>query len=253
MGIVYDQNYPFGPEGAGAFVAQAGRDGVDVKCRVALTAGATSYGTQAKQFNDCSNGNDTDPSNRVSFVALLLEPQTAQVWLRENPYLGIPGGGQGLGFAGPQPLFDKNFGDHCGQTCNGMQVWTSFYPPVYPFSSRAEVSTYKQDLCQVDNHCEIDAMSAFTESGYVGMKLVVEAIQKTSPFLTRKRLRTTLDTMTLTAGLSGNLTWKKGYHFANQSMVAFVNRYASGSSSFNFVPSSEQADPCAGCKDPKLS
>jgi len=71
MGIVYDQNYPFGPEGAGGFVNQAQRDGAEVRsdCRVALTAGQNGYGTQAKEFNDaCGDG----APHQVDFVALLL-------------------------------------------------------------------------------------------------------------------------------------------------------------------------------------
>jgi ABC-type branched-subunit amino acid transport system substrate-binding protein len=250
MAIVYDQNYPFGPEGAGAFVAQAKRDGVDVPCQVPLTAGESSYGTQAKQFNDqCGEGTQ----NQAGFVALLLEPQTAETWLRAGPYLGTPSNGQGLGFGGPQPLFDKNFGDQCGNTCQNMQVWTSFYPPIYPFSSRDAVQQFKQDLCQVDNNCEVDSLSAFTESGYVGMALVVKALQDTSPFLTRQRLAATLDRMSFGDGLSAQLSWKPGYHFANQSMTAFVNRYSSGASTFSFDPQSgEQTDPCPGCHDAKI-
>jgi ABC-type branched-subunit amino acid transport system substrate-binding protein len=251
MGIVYDQNYPFGPEGAGAFVSQAKRDGatVDADCQIALQAGQNGYGTQAKGFNDkCGDG----ASKQVDFVALLLEPQTAETWLRENPFLGTTAAGKGLGFGGPQPLFDKNFGDHCGQTCNNMEVWTSFYPPIYPFDQRPEVQTFKQDLCQVDNNCEVDSKSAFTESGYVGMELVIQALKNASPFLTRQRLQQTLDSMTLTEGLTSPLTWKPHNHFANLSMVAFRDTYTGGSASFQYIDRSDQSDPCAGCHDAAL-
>jgi len=251
MGIIYDQNYPFGPEGAGAFVAQAKRDGVSVPgaCQVPLTAGASDYGTLTKDFNDaCGEGS----GHPVGFVALLLEPQTAETWLRGTPYLGTPSNGQGLGFAGPQPLFDKNFGDRCGDTCQNMQVWTSFYPPVYPFSGQSPVQTFKQDLCQVDNNCDVDSQSAFTESGYVGMELVVKALTDTSPYLTRARIRQGLDSMSFDDGVTATLVWKQGYHYANQSMVAFVDKYAGGAATFDFVPGSQQTDPCPGCKDAKL-
>ena len=251
MGIVYDVNYRFGPEGAGAFKAQALRDGAQVPdaCIIRLTAGASGYGTQAKQFNDaCGEGAG---SGRVDFVALLLEPQTAETWLSERPYLGKTSKGEGLGFGGPQPLFDKNFADTCGQTCANMEVWTSFYPPIYPYDQRAAVQTFKQDLCAVDNQCQVDALSAFTEGGYVGMELTVEALRQTSPYLTRERVRDTLDHMTLNVGLSAALTFKKGFHYANLTMIAFKNTYSGGTSSF-VVNSDPQPDPCAGCQDGSL-
>jgi ABC-type branched-subunit amino acid transport system substrate-binding protein len=252
MGIVFDANYPFGPEGAGAFVNQAKRDGgsVEQSCQIALQAGQNGYGTQAKQFNDACGENAGD--HRVDFVALLLEPQTAETWLRENPYLGQTSSGAGLGFGGPQPLFDKNFGDTCGPTCANMQVWTSFFPPISPYDQRPEVQQFKQDLCAVDNQCEADSLSAFTEGGYVGMQLVVAALTKASPQLTRGGVRGALDSMSLQTGLAATLTWKQGYHYANQSMVAFRDTYSGGSSSFQYVVGSDAQDPCPGCHDNAL-
>jgi ABC-type branched-subunit amino acid transport system substrate-binding protein len=253
MGIVYDVNYRFGPEGAGAFVAQAGRDGAKVvqRCEVPLTAGESGYGTQIKQFNDdCGEGGP----DQVDFVALLMEPQTAETWLSGGPYLGSTSTGQGLGFGGPQPLFDKNFGDTCGQICQNMEVWTSFYPPIYPFDQRSEVQIFKQDLCAVDNQCAVDALSAFTEGGYVGVELLVDALRATSPDLTRARLQAKLDTMRLNAGLSGPLAWKPGFHYANETMVAFKDAYSGGSSSFQPINGgSPESDPCPGCPDKPLS
>lgn len=251
FGIVYDQNYPFGPEGAGAFVAQAQRDGATVpqQCREALTAGQNSYGTQVKDFNDnCGEGK----ANQVDFVALLLEPQTAETWLRDDPFLGTTSQGHGLGFAGPQPLFDQNFVNTCGQECNNMAVWTSFYPPIDPFVSQRPVQIFKADLCSIDSSCEVDSLNAFTQGAYVGMLLMVEALKRTSPFLTRDRLRQTLDSMILDSGLTEPLAWKAGNHYANVSMVAFRDTYSGGAASFQFVPNSQRVDPCRGCKDAAL-
>lgn len=245
--IVYDQNYRFGTEGAGAFVAQVRRDGDQVLdgCAIALTAGQSSYATEAKRFNDACSGTD--------FVALLLEPETAETWLRENPYRGYRPDGSGSGFAGPQPLFDKNFADTCGQTCQNMEVWTSFYPPLYPFDQRPEVRAFQSDLSSVDSNWQVDSQSAFTEGGYVGMELLVKALTDTSPFLTRQRLRTELDELTLNPGQTpGALTYKSGNHYANLIAVAFRDQYSS-TASFQFVSSSQQQDPCSGCEDKPLS
>jgi ABC-type branched-subunit amino acid transport system substrate-binding protein len=247
LAIVYDQNYRFGPEGAGAFVKQAQREGhnVPTACRIALTAGQQGYGTQAKSFND--NCKSTD------FVALLLEPQTAQTWLRESPYLGTRADGTGKGFGGPQPLFDKQFGDNCGDTCKNMEIWTSMYPPIYPYDQQAAVRTFKQDLCAVDNDCNVHSLSAFTEGGYAGMELLVTALQKTSPYLTRERLKATLDSLILDDGINGVLTFKPGVHYANLTMVAFKDTYSGGSASFQYEDGSQQTDPCPSCQDPALN
>lgn len=251
LGIVYDRNYPFGVEGAGAFAKQAARDGavVPAACIVGLTAGQTSYATQVKGFNDhCSDGKP----DQVDFVGLLLEPQTGDTWLGDQPFLGTTADGEGLGFGGPQPLFDIEFSNSCGQACNNLVVWTSLHPPVAPFVDQPAVQTFKNDLCAVDGKCEVDALNAFTEGAYVGMTLVVEALKRTSPFITRERLRQTLDSMTFETGLTAPLTWRRGNHFANNSMIAFRNSYASGAASFQYLANSQREDPCAGCADPPL-
>lgn len=253
MGIIYDRSYPFGVEGNGAFVKQAERDGAEVpeECRIGLTVGQgiNDYTTQVNQFNDaCGEGAD----KQVDFVALLLEPVTALKWLNGNPFLGTTSRGEGLGAGGPQPLFDKNFIDQCGGRCNGWKVWTGFLPPIAPFSQKPEVQEFKRVLCSVDSHCEADALNAFTEGAYVGMKLVVEALAKTSPFLTRERLKETLNSMTLDTGLTVEpLNWSKSHH-ANTTMIAFTVAYSGGSASFQYVSDSETRDPCVTCNDPPL-
>ena len=250
FGIVFDQNYRFGPEGAGAFVAQIGRDGgtISTDCRIGLTAGQEDYGTQVKLFNEnCGDGS----KHNVDFVALLLEPQTAEAWLHDNPYLGHRANGTGYGAAGPQPLFDIDFANTCGATCQGLQVWTSFFPPIYPFDQQKAVQAFKNDLCAVDSNCESHSQSAFTESGYVGMLLLVDALKEASPFLTRQRLKDVLDAETLDEGLTGALTFRPGRHQANLTMVAFVDQYSSNAT-FQIVRNSQQNDPCPTCTDKAL-
>lgn len=245
--IVYNGLYKFGVEGAGAFQAQVKRDGdtLDSKCIVKLDPNQTDYNTQASSFNqNCGD----DSSNPVDFVALLLEPQTAETWLGDSPYLGHPKNGGGEGAAGPQPLFDQNFANKCGPTCSGMKVWTSFFPPVYPYNQRQQVQQFNNDLCSVDSNCQSDANSAFTEGGYVGMELLVKALQQTGANLTRQALKQTLDSMTFSSGLAVDLTYHKGNHYANNTMVPFIDQYGQ-SASFQVADSTPQNDPCAGCND----
>ncbi len=248
--IVYNGSYAFGVEGAGAFKAQVARDHgtLNSACIVKLDPSQTDYNTQASNFNQ-SCGNES--GHPVDFVALLLEPQTAETWLGDSPYLGHPQNGGGEGAAGPQPLFDQNFANKCGPTCSGMKVWTSFYPPVYPYNQQAPVQTFNSDLCSVDSNCQTDANSAFTEGGYVGMELLIQALTKTGPDLTRQALAQTLDSMTFTSGLSATLTYHHGNHYANESMVPFIDQYGQ-SASFQILTSTPQDDPCRGCTDPNI-
>lgn len=249
--IVYNGAYRFGVEGAGAFKAQVARDhGVldEQHCVVKLDPSQTDYNTQASQFNQACGNESGHP---VDFVALLLEPQTAETWLGDSPYLGHPQNGGGHGAAGPQPLFDQNFANKCGPTCSNMKVWTSFYPPVYPYNQQQPVQQFSQDLCQVDSNCQADADSAFTEGGYVGMELMVEALKETGANLTRQGLAKTLDSMTFKSGLSADLTYHPGNHYANESMVPFIDQYGQ-SASFQILTDTPQADPCRGCHDPNI-
>jgi ABC-type branched-subunit amino acid transport system substrate-binding protein len=251
-GLVYNQTYKFGVEGAAAFRKQIARDGgtIPAGCDMALAAGQTSYKDQVNTFNNACGRNG--PGGGVSFVALLLEPQTAETWLQDGPFMGTRANGSGEGAGGPQPLFDDNFGSACGAICANMQVWTSFYPPLFPFSQKAEVQTFKRDLCAVDSHCDVDGDSAFTEGGYLGMDLLVRALQeqgKTGAPLTRSSLKDTLDHLTVNSGLSGALTYKAGNHTANKNMVAFKDTYGQQFTGFQMVQGSEQSDPCGGCQD----
>jgi ABC-type branched-subunit amino acid transport system substrate-binding protein len=252
--LVYNESYKFGVEGAGAFRAQVQRDGgtLDSSCIVPLQAGSTSYKDQVNSFNSqCGLGS----SHPVDFVALLLEPQTAETWLQDGPYMGLRSDGSGEGAGGPQPLFDDNFGNACGQICTNMQVWTSFYPPLFPYDQKPAVTTFKQDLCTVDSNCSVDADSAFTEGGYVGMQLLVTSLQalaKQNLAVTRQALRAQLDSTTLDVGLSGPLTFRRGNHAANQSMVAFRDTDGQQFSGFQVVSDQPLVDPCPGCKDPSI-
>jgi ABC-type branched-subunit amino acid transport system substrate-binding protein len=122
---------------------------------------------------------------------------------------------------------------------------------VYPYNQQQPVQQFAADLCSVDSECQTDQNSAFTEGGYVGMELLVHALKQTGPNLTRQALRASLDSMTFTSGLAADLVFRPGNHYANQSMVAFVDQYGQ-SATFQVVSNSQQADPCRGCQDPSL-
>jgi ABC-type branched-subunit amino acid transport system substrate-binding protein len=139
----------------------------------------------------------------------------------------------GAGMAGAQPLFTFNFGKNCGDKCAGMRLWTGYNPPIEQYANQPAVSTYGSDLATQSGSA--DKFNQFTEGGYVGMQLVVEALKRTGSNLTRARLRDTLDSMTLETGLTRTLSWSPGRHYANASAQEFQVNSKNGFTGWQFA------------------
>lgn len=223
--MVYDLNFRFGVEGAFAFNAAHKRlFGRDIpgysnplenpRCTArfcGIKAGQPSYQTELEVVRSaCAQAPACD------YVVYLLEPETALTWMRGG---GIRSGG-GVEVAGPQPLFNRGFGVQCAQRCHDMWVWTGFVPPVEPFLSRGPVAAYVNDLRRTN--AQADANNSFVEGGYLGMKLLVDALTRLGPNVTRRGLIQVLDATRLDSGLSSPLSFRPGNHFANPCMMAFA-------------------------------
>jgi ABC-type branched-subunit amino acid transport system substrate-binding protein len=226
FGIVFDAKYHFGVEGAYAFNQAVKRlTGHDIagfdpslkSCKerfCGIQPSKPSYATEANSFNDSCY----KQAPVCDFVALLLEPDTALSFQRETP----PSTPR-LGFGGAQPLFTRDFAEGCKAICDGMWVWTGYNPPIETLASQPGVATYVNEV-----HAEspsADVANQFLEGGYHGMGLLVAALQKVGPNLTRANLRTVLDSMTYDTGLSTPLTWRAGNHFANVTAQGFEIQY----------------------------
>jgi substrate-binding family protein len=233
--IVYESNYRFGIEGAYAFNQAFKRlSGHDIpgyanpltgqaSCRqgtrfCGITSGQGQYNSQASTWNSaCDSGTKCD------FGALLLEPKTAQDWMNSGSWQATPNPGapgyfaKGLGAA--QPLFTYNFGFVCGEQCHKMTVWTGYNPPIEGYASDPRVRQFVSDLRSEKSRA--DTYNQFTEGGYLGMQLLVEALRRTGGNLTRTRLVEVLDSMSMDSGLAPRLAWRKGFHFANPAAQAF--------------------------------
>jgi ABC-type branched-subunit amino acid transport system substrate-binding protein len=134
---------------------------------------------------------------------------------------------QGLRMGGVQPLFTSDFGTACGIACHDMWLWTSYTPPLGDFLSRPAVAAYVNDVKAASSSA--DYTNSFVEGGYVGMQLMVKALQSTGPNLTRAGLQATLDSMTFdSGGLAPVLKWTPGNHFANTHMQAYSIQYKGG-------------------------
>lgn len=184
-GIVYDNKYKFGLEGAAAFQEYASASGCQVKAYVGIPPGEGNYGGYIKTFNDAC-----DPS--CDFVAMLLEPGTASTWISGQPFAG--GKKRGFGSkltSGAQPLFNERFGRDCGAPCDEMLVWTGYNPPVGGQAGKPGVIRYVNDVRSIIP--DVDVYNQFMEGAYLGMTVFVEALKKVGPNLTRSSLKAIMD------------------------------------------------------------
>lgn len=242
FGIVYDNQYKFGLEGAEAFRQYVGKlSGARVASFVGIQPGQPSY-TETQTFNtNCG----TD--KRCEFTAMLLEPGTALSWINSQ---GNDDAGKRLGFGskgtgGAQPLFNDRFARDCGSSCSGMLLWTGYNPPIGPLKNVPEVAEYIADVQKISPGA--DTTNQFLEGSYLGMKVFVEALRRVGPQLTRAKLTQVMDSMTYKSGLSGDLTWAPGKHYANNAAQAFeIVTAGGGFSGFRSAQTGWISDPEPG-------
>lgn len=225
--IVFDSDYKFGREAAKAFNAEVKRlTGANVpgynpqlSCSQSfcgVIANKTSYAGEVERF---------EPGD---IVAMFLEPKTALTWMATT---GAPTPKSvrakqgGIGVWGAQPLFTRDFEVNCQEACDQMWVWTGFKPPIESYALDGAVKTFVSDLQKTKP--DADRYNAFSEGGYVGMQLLVAAMQQVGPNLTRANLKRILDSMRFPSPLTLQpaLSWGAGNHFPSATMQAFEVQY----------------------------
>jgi ABC-type branched-subunit amino acid transport system substrate-binding protein len=232
--LVWENNYRFGVEGAKAFKGCVSRrSGAKFTAEAEIKGGNSEYGVQANKFvGDCKGEKEFD---KCDFVALLLEPETAFAW-HNSKGLGSGKESDGrprIGFGAPQPLFVNAFAEDCGLPCANLRVWTSFKPHIPPFDKDPAVQTYINDLKAVSRSADAD--NPHVQGAYVGMRLVVHALEEMGAAPTRERARELLDATTFDSGLAPPLTFSPGNHFAAVSAQAFEATYNIAGSSAQFT------------------
>lgn len=209
--IVYDNKYKFGREGAEEFKKQVQALGGKIIDDRPLDPERSAYASEAEAFNNNCKDNACDA------VVMLLLPDTAQKWMARRPAKAR------VYTAGAQTLFTDDFAKQCagnaGLLCHGLAVWTGYNPPIDRYAGITDVSQYVNDVKVVSPNA--DVRNQFMEGAYLGMSLLVEALKKVGPNLTRERLRAVLDTMDYGNQITSGLTWRPGKHNANIRARAF--------------------------------
>jgi ABC-type branched-subunit amino acid transport system substrate-binding protein len=223
FGIVWDQKYKFGQEGADAFKSYVrSLDGASVKADQPLEPSDPAYGTPALAFNrDCAN---TEQSSGCDLVVLLLVPDVALKWKSANQGRFA---GRGAKTYGAQTLFTDDFANKCAGWCHGMAVWTGYNPALPPLDSKAGVSAYVNDVRALSS--SVDYRNQFLQGAYLGMQVFVDAVKACSPKLTRACVNERLDSVPFETDLASTLQWAPGKHHANKKAQAFRIDAAGGS------------------------
>jgi ABC-type branched-subunit amino acid transport system substrate-binding protein len=226
FGIVFDSNYHFGKEAAAAYNTEVKRlTGSGVQGFNSQNTCTQRYcGIQAGQNN--YSGKVTEfYGAKPDYVALFLEPETALTWMQDPNTLSATDRQIPFGYGAAQPLFTYQFETQCGAKCDQMVVWTGFKPNVEKYRNDPAVVAYVRALKA--QRPSADEYNQFTESAYVGMQLLVAALRKVGPELTRERLRNVLNAMSYKDGLTlqGLLTFSPTSRFANTTMQAFTMQY----------------------------
>jgi ABC-type branched-subunit amino acid transport system substrate-binding protein len=248
FGLVFDDEYHFGVEGANAFDQAVKRlTGSDIpgfdaslkSCQqrfCGIEPAQSSYSSQASSFNQACYYN---VNSTCDFIGYLLEPDTMLSWVA-NGRPADPRYGQG----GAQPLFTTDFATNCRNFCQGMWVWTGYNPPVGSDSGLPGVAQYVNDVHRESS--SVDALNQFLEGGYDGMELMVTALQKVGPNVTRANLKAVLDSMTYDSGLSAPLAWHGANHFANTASRAFAIHFGNQFDGFSDAGTGFIHDPWVG-------
>ncbi|MHB8508542.1 MAG: ABC transporter substrate-binding protein [Candidatus Dormibacteria bacterium] len=241
FGIIWDNKYKFGQEGHAAFVGAVARLGGTLNADVSVPPGQQDYGTQVSEFENQSGSHKGCAP--CDFTFMLLQPDTAVAVIRSDASQGhyVFGSNPKMGTAGPQPLFVSSFGQGCGALCNNMWVWTGYKAAYPPFDGEAPVAAYSEAIKSVSGSA--DTANQFLEGSYVGMGMLVNALQAVGPYLTRARLKQQLDSMRYDSGLSKPLAWTSGNHFANTSMLGFTIQYSQGFNGFQYQQTDWVQDP----------
>jgi len=244
--IIFDRDYKFGSEAAEAFNAEVHRlTGQNVP-------GYNKDHTCQRSFcgiiaNQTSYGGDVAGFQPGDVVVMFLEPKTALTWMATT---GAPTPKDvKVGVWGAQPLFTREFEVRCQEACDQMWVWTGFKPNVESYKLDPAVKTYVSDLAETKP--DADPFNAFSEGGYVGMQLLVAALQKVGPHLTRAGLQLALDSMDYNSPLTLQpvLHWRPGNHFSNATMQAFAIQYKGSAAGWRTMATVSDPDPRQTARD----
>ena len=106
-----------------------------------------------------------------------------------------------------------------------MTLWTGFKPYIELNKQDPVLQKYVADLQRTSPQADI--YNQFTEGGYLGAKILVEAMRRVGPDLTRARLKGVLDTMKYDPHLAveKQFAWTPNWRYVNKTLQSFTIVY----------------------------
>lgn len=166
--------------------------GASVRATTGLDPNDPSYSGEAEPFNQACN------NKRCDVMVLALLPETAKKWLQRAPAQAK------LQTVGLPFLLTDRFAEDCTfislTSCDGFRVWTGF----------------------VRNE-----PNPMLDSAEIGIRVLIEALKRVGPNLTRARLQQALAETTFASDLADTLDWNpaaSGHRGGNVSARAYDSR-----------------------------
>lgn len=198
-----------GSDRAGRSARDAARDAVEAR------EGASLVEVDA---DDSEAGNEYDQAcavNGCDVSLMTLTMSRASQWFAGEP--SAPELWWGLS---PHTL-GKEFAEACREACNGALAWGGFDAPVD--GPGEDVRRYKNAVHEVSESA--DAVNHFTEAGYAGALVLIDALEEIDGPITREALREALDARAYDTRLTAEpLDWPESRR-ANRWMRAYRLTY----------------------------
>lgn len=210
--VVYDKEADWGAESAAAFAEYVKVLGGTLKASIGLDPAQNSYASEVNDFNNRCGGESCD------LVLLALLPDTAERWMAGSPARPR------LQSAGLPMLLHDRFAQRCAQVagaaCDELMVWDPFKPPIGRYSDEPAVAEYREDSG--------GDVSPLVESAAVGVRVLVDALRRMGPNVTRGGLAAVLNNTTIDVGLSSPLRWTAADRHGNRSALGLTLQVAGG-------------------------
>lgn len=178
--VVYDARFRFGVEAVEAVHSYVGRlPGATVRTTQGLDPDRPGYGPEIAAFNHACG------DRRCDVVLLALLPETAVKWWKGRP------AAPAKQLAALPLLLSDRFADDCtflDPRCgvDDLLVWTGSTPPIGSFLENPDVDAYVREVGGAS--ASADVRNPSVEAAYVAATVLVEALRRVGPNLTREQI-----------------------------------------------------------------
>jgi hypothetical protein len=160
-----------------------------VRSYCAIEPGKSTYFSDAQEYY----------SQHTDLTLLSMGATLAQSWMTTPT---APAASARAHVAGVE-LMNREFANNCAEKCNGLMLWSPYEPT---WNDTLATRQYRRDLARVAPNA--DPTNQLVAGAYVGFMVLVEAMMRVGPYLTRERLRAALDGGAFETGLTQTIDYR---------------------------------------------